>query len=351
MASKQDGHPFRNKFTFLFFAFSFGMLVSALIFKLTSHPEISKSLSLITYNGIDMTIKDLPMSIATPLYQAEVSAYNKEIDFLKEAGIEFYVADQARKQKKPVDEVRQSLFETTPVTDAEVNAFFKENKKNISRPFYEIKDQIHNYLTQKKVQKKLQDLLAKLKKEGNFAILLKSPESPIVQIDTKGYPVAGNPKSAVKVVEFADYQCPHCFRANITFQKLLKKHGKQFQLVYMDFPINPTGISRVVAEGAVCADQQGKFWPYHDLAFQKQRTLSKASPLQFAKLLSLKMDSFKSCLALPSTAQKVRTSEKLAIKLGSTGTPTIFINGRVFEGRNLDSDLEKAILNPGQYQP
>jgi protein-disulfide isomerase len=64
----------------------------------------------------------------------------------------------------------------------------------------------------------------------------------------------------VTIVEFADYQCPHCKIAAESLKKVTEKFKGKVRLVFMDYPINPSGISRAVAEASHCALEQGKFW-------------------------------------------------------------------------------------------
>jgi protein-disulfide isomerase len=345
MQNNNEPRRIRGTFTYVFFAFSFGLLISALVMKHTSTTHTDSSQALIAYKGVDKTLKDLPLSIAMPLFQIEKSVYEEKTRLLDEAAIRMYISDLAKKTKQTEDEVTAQLFKGNKISDKEVDAFYKANEAKIKQPFFEIKDRIAAYLKAQEIQKKRIALLDKLKESGDFALLIKPPVSPIVTINTKGYPSAGNPKSGVKVVEFADYQCPHCRHANETFQKLLKSDGDKFQLIYMDFPINPSGISRVIAEGAVCADQQGKFWEYHDAAFAHQESLNKAWPELMAKKLKLDDVKFESCMKEPKTKEKVHTAETEAIHLGATGTPTIFINGQLYQGNNNDTDLVKAVLN------
>ncbi len=147
----------------------------------------------------------------------------------------------------------------------------------------------------------------------------------------------------MKIVEFADYQCSHCKEASQTLHRLLTQYKDQIQLTYMDFPINRSGISRKVAEGAVCADQQDKFWEYNNLAFENQSQLTNDSPLAMAKELQLDTTKFDTCVTSPNTAKKVKASELQAINLGIRGTPAIFVNGRKLEGHEIDQALTKAV--------
>ena len=333
----------RSKFTFAFAAFAFGMLISATIMNASKSPPEEQAGALISYKGSDFTLSELPSSIAMPYYEMEHEHFEKQRAFMEEAAIQLVAAEKAKKENISETAAREQLLATTPPSEEEINGFFEANKDRISKPLYEIKDDITQYLTQQKVREKRFAVLGELESKGDFALLIKPPKSPAVAIDTEGYPTTGNPNAKIQIVEFADYQCPHCKDASHTMHKLLEKYGDQIQLTYMDFPINRSGISRKVAEGAVCADQQGKFWEYHNLAFENQAQLSNDSPAKFATELQLDTIQFDACVAADETVKKVKASELQAIGLGIRGTPAIFVNGRKLEGHEVDQALTKAV--------
>lgn len=333
----------RSKFTFAFAAFAFGMLISATIMNAAKEPSTEPAPALISYKGSDFTLNELPTSVAMPYYEMEHEHFEQQRAFLEEAAIQLVVAEQAKAQNTTEIEAREQLLSVSPPSEEDINRFFEANKERINKPLYEIKNDIVQYLTQQKIREKRFSLLGELQSKGEFAILVKPPQSPAISIDTEGYPTTGNLNGKIKIVEFADYQCPHCKEAYHTMHKLLEQYGDSIQLTYMDFPINRSGISRKVAEGAVCADQQGKFWEYNSLAFESQSQLNLESPVNFANELQLDKTQFSTCLTAPDTIKKVKDSELQAINLGIRGTPAIFVNGRKLEGHEIEQALTKTI--------
>jgi protein-disulfide isomerase len=97
-----------------------------------------------------------------------------------------------------------------------------------------------------------------------------------------------------------------------------------------------------VAHGAVCADEQGKYWPYHDKAYAAQRELSQESPLKLARELKLDEAKFQACMASSKPKDRVNQDRAEGERLGISGTPAIFINGRRIRSYEVD-DLKKAI--------
>jgi protein-disulfide isomerase len=190
-----------------------------------------------------------------------------------------------------------------------------------------------------------------LKSGGKFALLLPMPPPALVIIDTTGRPLRGQPSAPITVVEFGDFQCPNCKRAVTVLDALLKKYPQDIKLVFMDFPINPSGISRQVAYGGVCAQNQGKFWAYHDAAFKSQASLSKESPGKIARQVGVPMDKFEQCMQDRGTRAKVQASAGEARRLGVTATPTLFVDGRPFPSNHLLRDLGAYIEKKKAGQP
>lgn len=270
------------------------------------------------------------------MYDVEKRTYDTKLAIVEGELLENYIEQQAKKQGKSREDVEKALFAAKEPTDKEVKDWYEKNKARIQYPFEQIKGEIARLIKSEGQNKIKQDLVAKIKKETKFEFLLSKPVIPIVKIDSAGYPVSGNEKSSVTVVEFADYQCPHCKHAYEIMKKIKKEHKDKFKFIFMDFPINRSGISRVVAEGAYCANEQGKFWEYHGAAFDAQSSLSKESPKKLASDLKLDEKKFEACLKDSKAKEYVARAEKEAQRIGVHGTPAIFVNGKKLDGLSED---------------
>lgn len=157
-------------------------------------------------------------------------------------------------------------------------------------------------------------------------------------------PVLGNPDAPVTIVEFSDFQCPFCRR--LYFQTLPQikeqyiKTGK-VKFVYRDFPL--TGIhdlAQKYAEGAECADEQGKFWLMHDKIFDEQERLGQGTIFDYtaediktwARELGLDGAKFDECLDSGKYADEVQRDLSDGQRAGVQGTPGTFVNGRLVSG-------------------
>jgi protein-disulfide isomerase len=321
----------------------FSVFFAAFLFSATSFGSNAS----LTYKGKRLEASKLSNSDRQKIYDIELEHYKRMTMALEEAGLNLYFEEKAKGSKKSVEQVREAELKAKEPTEAEVKKFYESNKSRIPYPYKKVKPQIKQWVAQTKVAETKEALVNKLKKQGAIRISLKEPVAPKFDIETRSFQAKGNLKSKVEVVEFADYQCPHCKHAFESVQSVMKKYGKKVKLVFVDYPINSSGISKKVAEGAYCASEQGKYWEYHALAFNKQSTLSMDSPIKLAKELKLSKGKFSACLKNPATAKYVEKGKNLGESLGITGTPTFYINGQKYSGglepQDLSAAFEKAL--------
>jgi len=163
------------------------------------------------------------------------------------------------------------------------------------------------------------------------------PSTPaVIQVSVDDDPFKGNPDASVTVIEFSDFQCPFCSRFFTQTLPILQENyidtGK-IKFVYRDFPIDSIHPNaRPVHIAAECADEQGKFWEYHDILFEKQSVWQRLSPfdlqttlVQYADDFGLQTTSFEACLSSPEIADEVNADLLQATQYGASGTPTFFI--------------------------
>ncbi len=163
-------------------------------------------------------------------------------------------------------------------------------------------------------------------------------------------PAIGSENAKVVIVEFSDFQCPFCERfAEETLPALKETYidtGK-VRLIYRDFPlssIHPE--AQKAAEAAECADDQGKFWEYHDVLFENRMSwtgVGAAKFKEYASDLGLDTNAFDECLDSDKYADEVTSDMNAGSSVGVTGTPTFFINGQKLVGAQPFASFEAAI--------
>ena len=144
-------------------------------------------------------------------------------------------------------------------------------------------------------------------------------------------PVRGPASARVTIVEFSDFQCPFCGRAEATLTALSQKYGKDLRLVWKNLPLPFHQWAMPAARLAMAAHQKGRFWEVHDQLFARQRELSE----DMLKGLAATMGVPPPESGPPSSGpvdEQIKADQAEAQRVGANGTPTFFINGRVLAG-------------------
>jgi len=140
----------------------------------------------------------------------------------------------------------------------------------------------------------------------------------------------GNPQASVTLVEFGDYQCPHCGHAHPLIKRLLKEKGKDILFVFRNFPLQEAHPAAFMAAlAAEAAGLQDKFWPMHDIIFENQEKLGGHGLLDFAESLQLDMSRFAADWKSDAIVKKVEDDFESGIRSGVNGTPTFYLNGEM----------------------
>jgi protein-disulfide isomerase len=145
-------------------------------------------------------------------------------------------------------------------------------------------------------------------------------------------PHKGPADAPVTVVEFADFQCPHCKRASQMMNRLHDELGDDVAIYFKHFPLTPGSMAEMAARASEAARRQGKFWPMQKLLFENQKTLSRDKIMRFARRIGLNFGKFKQDLNNPEIAKAVQQDRSEGMEADITGTPAIFINGYRYTG-------------------
>jgi len=183
-----------------------------------------------------------------------------------------------------------------------------------------------------------------------------------VDVSADDDPSIGPADAKVTVIEFSDFQCPFCGAASGTHEALIRQFNQQdptwtaavpelkklaqegkIRLVFRDFPLNIHPDAPKAAEAAECAEEQDRFWDYHDKLFENQEALSVDNLKQYAKDLKLNTAAFNECLDSGKMKADVDKDFADGAAVGVSGTPAFFINGRIVEGAQSFTALKKVI--------
>lgn len=164
-------------------------------------------------------------------------------------------------------------------------------------------------------------------------------DAPGVTLESGDSPSKGTLMAPVTIVEFSDFECPHCRLAAPELRRAIEELDGKARLVFKNFPLAGHKHAVEAAQAALAAHAQGQFWPMHDLIFEAQRDLNRAKLEGFATQLGLDMERFRRDLDSEEIADAVKADKELGKRLGVDGTPAIFVNGRPF-----DEPVENLVL-------
>ncbi len=150
---------------------------------------------------------------------------------------------------------------------------------------------------------------------------------------TKKDHIQGDDGAAITLVEYGDYECPHCGHAYPIIKRVQEHFGKQLRFVFRNFPLNqvhPNAES--AAEAAEFAAVHGRFWEMHDGIFENQEDLEIPMLLELAETLGLASAGLKTALESGEFTPRVKEDFSGGARSGVNGTPTFFINDHRHDG-------------------
>ena len=282
--------------------------------------------------------KDLDQQIKPQMEQLDRKIAEVTLDIKRkalEAMTDDYLIDQAAQRDKlsVADYIKKESSGKSGVTDAAAKKFYDANKGASAPPYDKIKPQLMAMLNR-------QALLERLRKQEPVKILL---ETPRVVVDSSGHPALGAKDAPVTIVEFTDFQCPFCRATEATLKQLRGKYGDKIRLVHMDYPLPFHSHAIDAAKAARCANEQGKFWQYHDALFADQSKLAPTDLKNTAKTLGMNSAKFDTCFDSASFDSQIKADQAAGEKVGVDGTPAFFIDGRPLTGAQPVPKFEELI--------
>jgi protein-disulfide isomerase len=294
---------------------------------------------LATVNDKQITMGNIEDSLRPLIFNVQQEVYTLRKQDLELKINDTLLAQEA--QKKGV--TTRALLETevsakvAPVSDAQAQAFYDENKDRISGEFAQTKTQIVQYLQERKEQEAVLALAQQLRRASTIQVNLTAPESPAFSIATDDQPTKGAPKASVTIVEFTDFECPSCARQHPILDRIVTEFGDRVRLVVRDFPLSQHANARKAAEAAEAAREQGKYWEYASVLFRNQSALGVDKLRQYATEVGLNRAQFDASLDSGKLAEKVQRDVMDGRKLGINGTPTLYVNGKRISDNSYES--------------
>jgi protein-disulfide isomerase len=317
------------------------LILSTIAHAQTSDPPKPAKEPVATIAGQPIYEDDLQPAVAPKLGQLRTQEYQIKRQALDNLIDQKLLEAEAKKKGVSTDKLIEQEVDTKigDPTDAEVYAFYLGQKNQ--QKFDDVKAQLKTSLKQAKLQQAHRDFYVQLHKQSQVAVLL---QPPTVEVSYDAARVRGNPKAAVIIVEFSDFQCPYCQAVEPTLKSVLAKHEGQVAIAFRDMPLTQIHpLAQGAAEAARCAGEQGKFWEYHDLLFANQNKLDRNGLLEHARTLKLDEKQFDSCITSERYKAQIEQDEQDGRHAGLNGTPGFFINGVFLNGNQPESVFETSI--------
>ncbi len=258
----------------------------------------------------------------------------------------------AESKKMTVDEYMAKEMENAKkkTKDEEVARFLKGRVEDPSTAPAHIKDQVKGILHLKKI-------VASYTAKHPIELHLQRPRAPGIQFNFDGAASWGNKNAPVTLVEYSDFQCPFCQRADDNIVKeLKKKFGKsKLRVVFKHFPLSIHKEAKPASMASMCIHEQSqaKFWKYHDIIFQNQRKLGDKDLKSYAKKIGANMKKFEECMSSKKYEQLVQSDFDEGVRIGVNSTPSFFVNSQPILGARpieefselIEEELQRAKKN------
>jgi protein-disulfide isomerase len=286
-------------------------------------------------DGVPVTAQEVDKAIGAPLAKLQEQIYNLKRQKLEELINATLLTREARKEGLSVPALLDAevTSKLALVSEQEVETFYEKNKARVPGDPTTARQQVRIHLQNQRIAAKKQEYFQLLRSKAKVAVHLQPPPVHRVEVATNGAPFKGPARAPVTMVKFEDFHCPFCKKVQPTMAQVLSKYGKKIRLVHRDFPIDSIhSAARNAHEAARCANEQGKFWQYHDVLYANAPKADAAELKSYAKEVGLDVTAFERCVASGKFRDVVQKDVDEGTRLGVTGTPTFFINGRLLSG-------------------
>ena len=300
---------------------------------------------LASVNGQPLRTETINERMKAYVYKMDRRIYDAQMQVLDRRINDGLIIDEAKKKNIGAEVIMRTEItdKLKAPTDAEITKFYEENKARINGDLASTRNTISEYLQQQQQQKLEADLATRLRAGAKVQILLQEPAAPVFNVPVgKGY-ARGDINSAVKIVEFTDFQCSACGAMYPVIEEVLKSYGTRVYFEIRNFPLTSLHANAfIAAEAAAAANAQGKLWPYIDFLFKNQSSLDRDSLKKYATQVGLDRKRFDVDFESGKFDADIRRDIEEGETYGIEGTPTIFVNGMMLTTLSADG-LREAI--------
>ncbi len=305
----------------------------------TSAASADPAASVASWTGGAIRRDALEAEVGNKLIQMEVeyltNRFQTEMQAAEQLMVEKLVEEEAARRTITTDELLVAEVESKvqAPTEAEIQEMYAALARQLrGAPLDQVRDLVAGQVTQRKQAERFQAWVEELKKAAGAKVVVPFPDMPRMQVSVDDDPSLGAAAAPVTIVQFAEYQCGYCGKANATMKQLLKDYDGKVRMVYRDFPLSFHEQAIPAAIAANCAGAQGKYWEIHDLMMVNQQSLAESDLVGYATKAGVDLASWQSCRQDPAQRAEVMADFEAGQALGVTGTPAFFVNGIMLSG-------------------
>lgn len=297
-------------------------------------------------NGDGITAAQLDAELGPQLAQLEDQRRRLRQTMLLKLIDNALIQQAARREGLNVEEYLRRNVENAAVSDQEVEENYQRSRSRFLAALEpEAKYRVRRELEDRRRSDALRGLLERLRREAYVTNYLLEGLAP--ELASGSPPSLGRADAAITIIEFCDFACPFCRKAQPVIRDTIAKWGSNVRLIFRHFPLPKHPNAFDAAKAAVCADRASRFWAYMEMLFQGP-DLSGPGLVAHAQASGLIESEFADCVKRADTAAVVRQDIDLGIKAGVDGTPAIFVNGmRLAHVGQLDSAIQNELRRRG----
>jgi protein-disulfide isomerase len=279
-----------------------------------------------------ITEAELERLAGPSLLQIRQQEYDTKVRILESELFERLVADAAQTEDLSVEAylAREVDAKVAEPNEAEVQMILQQYRARLPQDDAQARAQVVAFLSQQQRARAEQELRERLFAEAGVEIFLDPPR--VEASVSAANPSRGPENAPIVLVEYTDYQCPFCSRAQPTLTQLMERYDGMILHVFKNLPLPMHQQAGLAAEASLCAADQGEFWELHDWLFANASNLSRETIGAQAASMQLDMERFAACLDEGTHREQVEEDAAEARSFGITGTPGFLVNGRVITG-------------------
>ena len=311
--------------------------------------SLSASMEVGKVDGVAIKVSDFGREAVDAEKEAR-REYCNAVDRIRAGALQRAIDDKllagaAKKAGKDVEAYVQGRLEalTETPSDDEVEAFYDEHKKPDAPPFELVADQVKSSMMEDRTRAAFGKLIGELAKGAEIERSLPDVRPEALPVDIPSHTATFGPADAkIEIVEFSDFECPYCARAAAGVSEIKAKYGDKVRFAYRNFPLSFHPHAELAAKYAQCAGRQEKFWEMHDGIFALT-SIDADGLRKTATEVGLDGAKLDECLQGSDVQTEITADMRKATEVGVSGTPTFFINGRLFNGSPTGEGLGRAI--------